>query len=57
MCMTRDGLVKLQCALIRSLSDEVDRCSPSDDRTAALREQIREEEARLAELADDPAAT
>lgn len=57
MCMTRDGLVKLQCALIRSLSDEVDRCSPSDDRTAALREQIREEEARLAELADDSAAT
>ena len=56
MSVTRDDLAKLQHAFIRSLSDEVDRCSPSDERAAALREQIREEE-RLAELSDHSAAT
>ena len=54
MSMTRDDLVKLQHAFIRSLGDEVDRCPESDERAAALREQIREEEERLAEWADDP---
>ncbi len=45
-----------QAALIRALVDELIRCAPSDPRVAALREQLREEEHRLAELVKRTAA-
>jgi hypothetical protein len=48
-------LVSRQMALVRTLSDEVYRYSPVDLRAVALREQLREEEARLAELLGDSA--
>ena len=48
-------LVNRQLALVRTLTDEVRRYSPVDLRAVALREQLREEEARLAELLDDSA--
>ncbi len=50
------ALVNRQWAFIRTLSDEVDRYSPSDLRAAALREQLREEETRLASLLAHAAA-
>ncbi len=50
------ALVNRQWAFIRTLSDEVDRYSPSDLRALALREQLREEETRLAKLLAEPAA-
>lgn len=50
------ALVNRQWAVIRALTDEVQRCCPSDFRVAALREQLRDEEKRLAEALADPAA-
>ena len=44
------GLVRRQSALVRSLSDEVGRHSSSNFLVTALREQLREEETRLAKL-------
>jgi uncharacterized protein involved in exopolysaccharide biosynthesis len=48
-------LVNRQMALVRTLADEVHRYSAVDLRAVALREQLREEEARLAELLGDSA--
>ena len=50
------ALLNRQWAFVRTISDEVDRCHSSDLRAAALREQLREEEMRLAKLLSDPAA-
>ena len=47
-------LLNRQGAFVRTISDEVDRCSPSSLRASALREQLREEETRLAKLLANP---
>jgi hypothetical protein len=43
----------LEAAFLRSLVVEVERFAPSDPRAVFLRAQLREQEARLASLADD----
>lgn len=50
------NVVKRQRAFIRTLNDEAARYSHSDARGAALREQIREEKARLSMLLIKPTA-
>ena len=50
------GVVNRQFAFVRALADEIDRYPPLDFRAEALREQLREETARLAELLDQSSA-
>ena len=47
-------LLSRQSAFVRTIRDEIERSSPSSLRALALREQLGEEETRLAKLLADP---